>query len=217
MGAVFLDMDGVILDSEAFRFTWLERFLRQAGATLPGDARYWHVGLSDHKIASELIRRYHLPLTAEECQAKMKGFFHRFYLEAEEMRPFPGLTAFLKEARRRRITTGLVSTTKCHGVLSVLNRFALAPLFDVIVGGEFTDLHKPAPDPYLCAAAFAGAHPSGCVVIEDSPFGIQAGKAAGMYTVGFTAGSIPQDVSQADETARGYQDLTKALDRWFPV
>ena len=52
-----------------------------------------------------------------------------------------------------------------------------------VVGEEVAE-PKPAPDTYLAAAAALGVDPAGCVVLEDSPTGVQAGRAAGMHTVG---------------------------------
>ena len=54
---------------------------------------------------------------------------------------------------------------------------------------------KPDPEPYLRAAQLLGLAPGDCLVIEDSPAGIRAGKAAGCTVLGYTGSSIRQDVS----------------------
>ena len=59
---------------------------------------------------------------------------------------------------------------------------------------------KPDPEPYLRAAQLLGLAPDDCLVIEDSPAGIRAGKAAGCTVLGYTGSSIRQDVSAADLT-----------------
>ena len=53
-----------------------------------------------------------------------------------------------------------------------------------------------------------GLKPEECIVVEDSPTGIAAGKAAGMHTIAFTGGSVVQDVSAADETFASYEELS---------
>ncbi len=52
---------------------------------------------------------------------------------------------------------------------------------------------KPAPDPFLQGASLAGVSPSECIVIENAPLGVQAGHAAGCFTVAVTTGPIPRD------------------------
>lgn len=52
---------------------------------------------------------------------------------------------------------------------------------------------KPFPDPFLQGAALAGAAPEECIVIENAPLGVQAGHAAGCFTVGVTTGPIPRE------------------------
>ncbi len=56
---------------------------------------------------------------------------------------------------------------------------------------------KPAPDLFLLAAGSIGVHPTGCVVIEDSPYGVRGGKAAGMTVVGYAALASPRTLRRA--------------------
>ena len=51
---------------------------------------------------------------------------------------------------------------------------------------------KPSPEPYLKGALKAGVQPSQCIVIENAPLGVQAGHAAGCFTIGVTTGPIPE-------------------------
>lgn len=53
---------------------------------------------------------------------------------------------------------------------------------------------KPAPDLFLHAARRLGADPAGCTVIEDSPYGVQAGVAAGMRVIGYGSGLVAPEV-----------------------
>jgi sugar-phosphatase len=71
------------------------------------------------------------------------------------------------------------------------------PIPGVLVCGEDTAAGKPAPDGYLAAARALGAEPGDCLVVEDVPAGIAAGRAAGMLVVGITtthrAEALPAD------------------------
>jgi pyrophosphatase PpaX len=66
----------------------------------------------------------------------------------------------------------------------------LGHLFEVIVGGDETERHKPDPEPLLLAAERLGASPEEAVYIGDSPFDVRAAKAAGMASVAVTWGRI---------------------------
>lgn len=69
----------------------------------------------------------------------------------------------------------------------------------VLVTGQDVESGKPAPDPYLLAAERLGADTSACVVIEDAPAGIDAGKAAGCHVVALTTTHGPDDLGSADQ------------------
>ena len=206
MKTILLDMDGVLLDSEMVRLAYIRRFLKQQGIEVQAEALLDLSGVSNRDAARRLARRFELPLSAAACQRALARTCRGLYLEAEGLRPFPGLEHFLRTVKERGAKTGLVSSTQCREVLDALNRFSLLPLFDVVLGGESAPRRKPAPDPYLHAARFLRARPEDCMVVEDSPPGILAGKRAGMFVVGLTAGSLPQAVSLADATAADYDN-----------
>jgi beta-phosphoglucomutase-like phosphatase (HAD superfamily) len=66
----------------------------------------------------------------------------------------------------------------------------LAPFFgEAIYSSSMVKRGKPAPDIFLFAAENMGAEPANCVVIEDSPFGVEGAVAAGMTAIGYTGGS----------------------------
>jgi sugar-phosphatase len=68
----------------------------------------------------------------------------------------------------------------------------------VLVTGQDVESGKPAPDPYLLAAERLGADPAECVVVEDAPAGIQAGKAAGAYVVALLTSHEADELTGAD-------------------
>lgn len=80
----------------------------------------------------------------------------------------------------------------------------------VLVTGQDVESGKPAPDPYLLAADRLGANPDECVVIEDSPAGINAGHAAGMHVIGLLTTHDPQEIDSADQLLAP-EELREAL------
>ena len=147
MKTILLDMDGVLLDSEMVRLAYIRRFLKQQGIEVQAEALLDLSGVSNRDAARRLARRFELPLSAAACQRALARTCRGLYLEAEGLRPFPGLEHFLRTVKERGAKTGLVSSTQCREVLDALNRFSLLPLFDVVLGGESAPRRKPAPDP----------------------------------------------------------------------
>jgi len=70
---------------------------------------------------------------------------------------------------------------------------------EVLVTGQDVESGKPSPDPYLLAAERIGADPARCVVIEDAPAGIQAGKAAGAHVVALATTHEAAELGHADQ------------------
>jgi beta-phosphoglucomutase-like phosphatase (HAD superfamily) len=72
---------------------------------------------------------------------------------------------------------------------------------------------KPAPDLFLRAAAACGADPADCVVVEDSPAGVEAARAAGMVVLGFAARTPVDRLRQADAVFTDMAELPSLIDR----
>lgn len=93
----------------------------------------------------------------------------------------------LKEQGRR---LGIVTAKRRSTVELAFQRVPIAHLFEVIVGGDETERHKPDPQPLLLAARRLGVEAASCAYVGDSPFDVRAAKAAAMYAVAVTWGRI---------------------------
>ena len=82
---------------------------------------------------------------------------------------------------------------------------------EVVVTADQVARGKPAPDPYLLAAERLGVDPGECVVLEDAPAGVAAGKAAGMAVWAVTNTHAAADLSAADVIAGGLPELLRRL------
>jgi pyrophosphatase PpaX len=90
-------------------------------------------------------------------------------------------------------------------------RLEVGHLFEVLVGGDETEGHKPSPDPLLLAARRMGVDPIDCAYVGDSPFDIRAAKAAHMYAVAVTWGRIHERETLAAEQPAAIVDTAEAL------
>ena len=113
----------------------------------------------------------------------------------ETLEAFDGMIDVLPRLRAEGRRLGIV-TAKRHRTVALALRLAFPGLrehFDVVVAHEDTDRHKPDPDPVLAAVERLGAEPADAAYVGDSPFDIQAAKAAGAFAVAVAWGGIHSD------------------------
>lgn len=196
---VLFDFDGVIADTEGRNADYLASALAHFGVQLTKEDRNALIGINDPSLLMSLLSRAETPVTLEQLQAE-RTRCGNYYENGTDLHTQPGLLEFLSALRARGIQTGVVSSTRSQLILTALNRLHLVSKFDVVVCGDMVTQRKPDPEPYLRAAQLLGLPPCDCLVIEDSPAGIHAGKSAGCTVLGYTGSSIRQDVSVADFT-----------------
>ena len=158
-------------------------------------------------------------LTEEVLQKTLdeKTVRHRKLIE-NDLPLFPGVVTFLK-ATARHYDLGLVSMANSPEIGYVLDLAKLRPLFSVIVTADDVHVCKPAPDCYRSGFEKLNANrlarrllpvlANECLVIEDSPPGIESGRAAGMRTLGVTT-----TVSEDALRAAGAEVVTPSLFDW---
>lgn len=95
----------------------------------------------------------------------------------------PGVADTLDWLKTRGIPMAVASSTVLEKTESHLGHAGLLPYFDAVIGGDMVNNGKPAPDIFLKAAAMLQLQPEECVVVEDSPAGIQAAFSANMMPV----------------------------------
>jgi sugar-phosphatase len=87
----------------------------------------------------------------------------------------------------------------------------------VLITSDLTERGKPHPDPYLAGAAALGADPADCLVIEDAPAGIAAGRAAGMTVWAVTTTHAAEELAEADRVFAGLVDAVEHVGRSVDV
>jgi HAD superfamily hydrolase (TIGR01509 family) len=121
------------------------------------------------------------PEAAEEIWPATRALF------VESLKPTPGIAAFLDRLPYRRCVASSSDQTRIRLSLEVTG---LLPFFgEHLFSSHEVARGKPAPDLFLHAAKAMGVAPARCVVIEDSPFGVEGARAAGMTAIGYIGGS----------------------------
>ncbi len=191
---VLFDLDGTLIDSgDLILASFRHATQTVLGRTYPDEVLMANVGghgihaqmrLFDERRADELVRVY---------REHNIGIYH-------EVRAFAGIERLLQRLRAQRRALGIV-TVKSRPTVDVT--FEVLPLrhyFGAVVTGDDTERHKPAPDPLLLALEQLGAGAASAVYVGDSPFDIQAARAAGMTAVAVGWGRIhPRARLEAEE------------------
>lgn len=191
---VLFDLDGTLIDSgDLILASFRHATQTVLGRTYPDEVLMANVGghgihaqmrLFDERRADELVRVY---------REHNIGIYH-------EVRAFAGIERLLQRLRAQRRALGIV-TVKSRPTVDVT--FEVLPLrhyFGVVVTGDDTERHKPAPDPLLLALEQLGAGAASAVYVGDSPFDVQAARAAGMTAVAVGWGRIhPRARLEAEE------------------
>ncbi len=181
MTAVIFDCDGTLVDSEPLARSAWERALAVHGYELTDEDAEASVGLPYPRVHAYFAERVELP-AAEPFWTEFSA--ELFALIDRELAPFDDAVTAARELRARGVPVGVASSSPHERLHRTLRRAGLLDAFDVIVAGDEVANGKPAPDMFLLAAERLGVPPDECVVIEDSPPGVQAGLAAGMVTIG---------------------------------
>ena len=120
----------------------------------------------------------------------------------------PGAAVLLTGGYSRRFAI----VTSCNEQLAVARLDAARlPVPPVTITSDLVERGKPDPEAYLLGAERMNASPTDCVVVEDAPAGIAAGRAAGMRVIAVTTTHGPDDLREADEVIADLRDLPAVL------
>ena len=217
--AIFFDFNGVIIDDERLQMEAYREVLRDHSIDLTEADYFAALGMDDKTFVRTAFARDGHELTEEVLTSVLagKGERHRKLIE-DELPLFPGVVTFL-EAAARCYPLGVVSMASLDEIDYVLERAKLRPLFTVMVNAEDVSVCKPAPDCYRIALEKLNEKRQGegegllsssqCLVLEDSPPGIESARQAGMRTLGIT-----NTVNEAALRAAGAEIVTPSLADW---
>jgi HAD superfamily hydrolase (TIGR01509 family) len=204
---VIFDCDGVLVDSEPIANRTLGQMLRELGLDLTQEQIFQSfVGYClPHcmRVIEDMLGRPPPENFLRELQARTFATFRN------ELHAMPGIGQALDALDAADVPYCVASSGDHEKMNTTLGITGLLPRF---AGRIFSVTQvargKPAPDVYLFAARQLGVEPSACVVVEDTPPGVQAGVAAGMTVFGFCA-HTPEHQLKASGAHRTFDDLQR--------
>lgn len=179
-GAYIFDCDGTLADTMPLHYRAFARVTAEAGCEFSQELFYSWGGRPTPEIVVSINEYFHLNLDVPATVERKENYFLETLPEVRAIEP-------LVDIARRMSACGHPVAVASGGhrkyVKATLDAIGIRNLFGVIVCAEDYVRGKPAPDVFLTTAARLGVPASECVVFEDSPAGIAAAKAAGMYCI----------------------------------
>lgn len=194
--AVVFDCDGVLVDSEVLSMQVSQRVVADLGwdtdletlmTMFMGCSTEFYVAEVEKRIGRKLEEGWALP--------------YRLWFEeafSRDLREIDGISAAISEIA---LPTAVASNSRRDRIRLSLGIVGLLDHFEGrICSAEDETAGKPAPDVYLTAASVLGVDPRRCIAVEDSSFGVQAARAAGMRVLAYATDMTPPGAHDGERT-----------------
>lgn len=204
--AIIFDLDGTLVQTEHLKaLSYAAAAAQLSGGKISEQTVLEQfkevVGLPRREVSIKLLNDLNL---SEEAKSKLKKFdviapwqvflqmrlyHYQKILENKQLifdHACPYNIGLLKWGKEKGFRTGLATMSHCEQALKVLDILKLKHYFDFIATRDDVELGKPSPEIYLLVALELSYNPQECLVIEDSPAGIEAARLAGMKCIAIT-------------------------------
>jgi beta-phosphoglucomutase len=182
---VIFDLDGVLVTTDENHFLGWKHIADAEGIYFDRTINHRQRGVSRMESLEVLLERATRSYTAaekEELAARKNDFYRRSLANLTPADLLPGAGEILAQLRQRGIKTAIGSSSKNTPL--IMERVGLVGRLDAVADGNDITRSKPDPQVFLLAAERLGLEPAACLVVEDAPAGIEAGRRAGMDVFG---------------------------------
>jgi HAD superfamily hydrolase (TIGR01509 family) len=210
--AIVFDFDGVLADSEPLHLRVYQEILEPHGVHID-QATYSerYLGYDDVGSFQKIAEDFNLLLGDEEIELLIQEKSRRFQkLVSSGDVLYPGAAAVVRRLGAAW-PLGIASGALRAEIELMLRGAGLFDAFTFIVSAGETEESKPAPDPYLRAAELHAVPAAACVAIEDSHWGLQSARAAGMRTIAITHTYPHETLTDADAIVSSLDEITVDL------
>ncbi len=207
--AIIFDLDGTLVDS---MWMWKDidiEYLGRYGYELPPELQKDIEGMSMTETAIYFKERFHIEQSLEEIKQEWLDMARDKYCYQVPLKN--GVKEFLTYLKEKNIKIGIASSNGIELVQVVLKANGIDEYFDSVHTCCEVEKGKPNPDIYLLVADTLEVRPEECLVMEDVPMGILAGKRAGMRTCAieddFSMDQVQEKRKLADYYINDYFDI----------
>lgn len=192
--AALIDMDGVLYDSMRGHAASWKKMCDEIGLDTDPDEFYMYEGMTGKATINLLMKRERGHEVSDEEAARLYAIKTANFRALGPAPVMPGAQRMIAALGALGMTRVLVTGSAQASLLDKLEHDYPGVFVD---GRRVTALDvkhgKPYPEPYLKGASLVGAHPADCMVVENAPLGVRAGKAAGCFVCAVMTGPVPRE------------------------
>lgn len=205
--AIIFDMDGVIIDSEPQHAQAAMQVFKRHGADAGYDYCASFIGSSTRAMTEDAIKKFGIDTPPEELLREMNAEKKKV-LKEEGYTILPGIRELIRNLYHNGLRLAIASSSSPSEIENTVKTLGIKKYFTKLISSSHVEHPKPAPDSFLLALKELGVNAKETMVVEDSCFGAQAAKAAGITCVGFVnPHSGQQDLSAANVLLESFEAI----------
>ncbi|MBL7760388.1 MAG: HAD family phosphatase [Sediminibacterium sp.] len=204
--AVIFDLDGTMLDNNAYHLAAWRQYLTDLGINISDEAYRKHINGRTNKDAIQYI--YKRNMTSEEAMVytlEKEAVYRRIYQPF--IQPVEGLTRLLELIEQRNLPMGIATSGIRVNIDFMFDHIPVRKFFSAVINSEHISQGKPHPEIFLKTADALHIAPESCLVFEDAAVGVKAARAAGMHVVALTTTQTEAELAESDLIIKNFSDL----------
>ncbi|OBW93162.1 HAD family hydrolase [Gallibacterium salpingitidis] len=209
--AIIFDMDGVIVDTEYVEFDLQQQFIesiKEHNQPITLEQRSEVVGQSLREIPKIIKKLSGSSLSIEEIRTRYYAFFNELFSKVDYRSIFrQDIDKIIQFAKQNQIKLAVASSSRMNHINNILSACGIKDQFDLIVSGEIFERSKPDPTIYRYTLEKLGVSAENAVAVEDSFYGMQAAKNAGLRVIGYEEKRMIIDQSLADYLCKDMNEI----------
>lgn len=210
---VLFDMDGVLVDSEAYICEAAIQMFQQKGLAVQAEDFLDFVGKGENRYLGGVAEKYNFEIDIIEAKALTYQIYEK--LVNGKLEPLPGVLSFIEKAKSKGLRLAVATSADRVKMEVNLNNIGIPEsTFDATVNGLEVERKKPHPDIFVMAAQRIGLAPEHCLVVEDAVSGVEAAKKAGCRCLGLTTSFNKQQLAKADWHAIDLSEAPEECLNW---
>ena len=203
--AIIFDMDGVIIDSEDLRTKAYNNALQKMfGVQIP-KGKEARDGSREEVNAKRFFDMLNIKGDTKEFLKLKKEEYRKLFEKNIDL--CLGAEDFLKKVKSEKLLTAITTSTGRVITDKILAQLDLEKYFNLVITANDVENYKPEPDCYLKTVKELEIDPAECFVIEDSPIGVAAAKAANLKCVAITHTHHSDELKQADLIVDSFEEI----------
>lgn len=212
ISAVLFDLNGTVLEDEDEYGKAFNKVLKSLGLDLKTDIPHEKgIGVKENWL--KFIEKYKIQ-TDRTPEMLARETQENYLNEIDTVSVREDFADFVENLRDGGIQIALATSNTWEQTDKILDIVGLQEVFDIVTTGDEVVFNKPDPDIFTVTADKLGADREECLVIEDSPAGIEAARRAGMKVVGIASEGNFEELSKADLIVEGFSEITpQAIDQ----